>query len=270
MSRSLLSGFAVAALVAAGTSACSMQLGQSTTGDLGRVDFSYGATCFFGCSMDRPVLVGGSERVDVTGQGNAEGVTAASTDPAIAEFNLKRNCSCEQQSGNSATGTTVDAQGKCATGFTKTCDNAVDMRALAAGDTKLELFDAQGSLIDRVTVHVRKASSAEFQQSSNGLANAKTIDQLVVKSGSTVTLSAVLYDADGQQLIARDGVDWGSQDASIAGFPTYKILTPDTVDDSAQDQSDFISVKGVQPGKTTIQLKVPGLAQAVPVTVTGS
>ncbi len=270
MSTRFLSGFALTALVAATTSACSMQLGQSTTGELGHVDFSYGATCFFGCSMDRPVLVGGSERVDVTGPGDAEGVTAASTNPTIAEFNVKRSCGCEQQSGNSASGTTVDAQGQCPSGFTKSCDNAVDMRALAEGDSKLELFDAEGSLIDRVTVHVRKAASAQFQQSSNGLQDAKPIDRLVVKSGSTVTLSAVLYDANGQQLIARDAVDWGSQDASVAGFPTYKILSPDAVDDSAQDQSDFITVQGVQPGKTTIQLKVPGLAQGVPVTVTGN
>lgn len=269
MSRRFLSGLFAAALVAVGTSACSAQLGESTAGELGRVDFSYGASCFFGCSMDRPVLIGAAERVDVTGDGDAQGVTAVSTAPTIATFNLKRSCACEQSSGNSATGMTVDAHGGCPDGFTKSCDNAIDMQALAAGDAKLELLDPQGKLLDRVTVHVRKASSVHFERSTDGLQDARPIDQLVLKSGETVTLSAKLLDADGKPLIARDAVDWGSQDASVAGFPVYQILTPDMVDDSAQGHSDWVTVKGGQPGTTSIQLEVSGLAQAVPVTVTG-
>lgn len=270
MRTRLLPGLMVTALVAAASSACSTQLGQSTTGELGRVDFSYGATCFFGCSMDRPVLVGGSERIDVTGPGDAKGVTAASTDPAIVEFNLKRSCSCDRSSGNSGEGMSTDAQGNCPAGFEKTCDNSVDMQALAQGDAKLQLFDAQGQLLDRVVVHVRKAASAQFQQSDNGLSNSQPIDQLVVKSGNTVTLSAKLLDADGQALIARDAVTWGSQDKSVAGFPVYTLTSQDSVDDSAQGQSDWITVKGVQPGSTHIKVQVPGLTQAVPVTVTGN
>lgn len=264
-----LSLFAAAALLAAGTSACGTQLGESTAGELGRIDFSYGASCFFGCSMDRPVLVGARERVDVTGAGNAQGVTAASSDPSVVEFNLQRSCSCERSSDNSGEGMSTDAQGRCPDEFKKVCTNAVDMHALAKGDAKLELFDAQGQLIDRVGVHVRPARSVRFKQSTNGLQDSRPVDHLVVNSGGTVTLSAELLDADGRQLIARHGVTWSSDDAGVAGFPVYSILTRDSVDDSVEGQSDWVIVKGVQPGTTRIELKVAGLAQAVPVTVTG-
>ncbi len=270
MRTRFLAGLAAVALAAAGTSACSMKLGDSTSGDLGRVDFSYGASCFFGCSLDRPVLVGASERIDLTGPGDAQGVTAVSAEPAIAGFNLKRTCSCEKSSSNSAEGMSTDAQGQCPDGFTKTCDNAVDMQALGAGDAKLELFDPQGQLLDRVTVHVRRASSVQFEQSKNGLQDSQPINQLVVKSGDTVTLSAKLLADDGQQLIARHAVSWGSDNTSVAGFPTYTLLTPDSVEGSTHDQSDWVTVKGVQPGSTQISVKVAGLVQAVPVTVTGN
>ena len=256
--------------LAAGTSACSTQLGESTSGELGRVDFSYGASCFFGCSMDRPVLIGADERVDVTGDGDAPGVSAKSTDPGVVTFKLRRSCACGKSSGSSAEGMSTDAQGNCPASYTKTCDNAVDMQTVAAGDAKLELYDAGGQLIDRVGVHVRPAKSLRFEQQQSGSDQGTPIDQLEVPAGGTATLSAKLFDADGQPLIARHAVTWTSQDPGVAGFPSYSFFKTSPVDDTATDQSDWISVQGVQPGTTSITVQVSGLVQAVPVTVSGT
>ena len=74
----LLAAVAVLALPA-----CSVDLGSSTEGELGRATFSY-SSCFFGCAVDHPVLAGATARVSVAGDGLPE-LTAVSSDVRVLQ-----------------------------------------------------------------------------------------------------------------------------------------------------------------------------------------
>ena len=206
----------LASLLALGALSSACSVGDSTRGDLGRVDFSYGASCFFGCGTDQPVLSESSERIDVTGPGNAEGVSAISLDPATAEIAVRRSCGCEKQiSASEAEGTTLPESGVCPEGFDEVCDNAFDLTTHAAGNVKIELRDAAGDLVDSTTLHVRSADRLELTQLQEGTADETPVSALEVPLGESVELRATAYASD-EKLLGADGFAWKSAEPSIA------------------------------------------------------
>jgi hypothetical protein len=229
-------------------------LGDSTRGDEGRVDFSYGATCFFGCGTDQPVLSASSERIDVTGPGNDEGVSGISLDPAIAELSVRRSCYCEHHSGNSeASASSLPASGVCDAGFDKLCDNALDLVTHAAGDVKIELHDSSGSLIDSTTLHVRSADRIELTRLQNGTTDETSVSSLALMPGESAELRATAYAGD-QKLLGGGGFAWSSSESKVAGFG-LQFFADSPVNTVTADQSGTTTL-AVTAGGATVELPI--------------
>src|ERR1043165_3840758 len=88
----------VVLLLAAVSAACQSDAAfDSSLGELGRVAFRYQRSCFFGCPLAQPLLSGTRERILVTEAGNDRGVRAQTSDSAVAEFAMQRDCYCERE-----------------------------------------------------------------------------------------------------------------------------------------------------------------------------
>ena len=153
-------GVALAVLFVCG---CEKKADESgTRGEYGRVAFNYQRSCFFGCPLEQPLLVGARERITVTGVGDDEHVTVRSNDDQLARFAIERSCFCQR--GDEPSGRFEVAQSAhCEVPFHKHCDNDVLVEALAEGDPDLELRDATSAVLDRVQLRLREAAEAEFE-----------------------------------------------------------------------------------------------------------
>lgn len=251
--------WALAAVLGLGAGGCSLKLGDSTSGEIGRVNFAYTTDCLFGCSMNRSLIIGSHATISVSGVGNDSGVTAASGAPAVASFKVERACWCDQ-SGDASTSTyDVGQKQSCPAGWSKDCQNTIDVTALGTGDAELELNDATGNLIDRTPVHVRAPKSASFEQDFS------SAGAFQVEVHESTTILARFTDADGRDMIATDGVTWSLGDPSVAELsPTALFSSPVA---SPAELGNEVELTGARTGKTQLELRVGALTRSVPVTV---
>jgi hypothetical protein len=243
----------VAALGALLASACNVHLGDSTTGDKGTVAFQYtGWSCFFGCDTSTPLLVGTKQRISVSGR-NADdaGVTAKSKDPAVATFEVARNCSCEQSDANGTTMTSTNEDGTCRTGFSMRCENEVTVSAIAPGETGLELLTKDGAIIDETTIVVDRARSATIHD-SQGVEIGPTVS---MHEGDDVHLAVRLLDSKGKQMLADEGVRWDIE-GTAASSGSCLLCT-----------SDETSLLGPELGRSTVTMAAPGVRSSFVVSV---
>ncbi len=236
--------------------------GNSTEGDLDRVQFSYGASCFFGCGLDEALLEGSTERIDVTGPGDAAGVQARSGSPEVATFEVSRSCACTREGPNWSEGHSIGLDGVCDDGWAKECNNAIHVSAHQQGDAVLTLVDAGGAIVDRATVRVRAARELRFVQLVDGQSEHPTVNELSLTAGETRTVSVEVFDADGERLLARDGLRWSTSDAAVVGFPTFSAPAADPGHDRAT-----VSLQGLAPGSASLGAAAGDAGAALPVNV---
>jgi hypothetical protein len=224
--------------------ACSFDLGDSTTGERGAVEFEYsGWSCLFGCDMKQPLLTGTEQTISVDGaQSDNAGVAAASTNPRVANFSVRRSCSCEKSDEEGTTYMSSKENG-CPADFRQVCDNLIEVHALAPGEAGLELRASDGSLIDRTTVHVASAASVTL----HGDDGAEIGDSMSMKQGDNVLVTARIIDSEGRQLLADKGVTW-----TIAGSAVKSgwCLFCD---------SDSTQLQAVAPGTATVGMHASGV-----------
>ena len=116
-------------------------LGTETEGDKAVVKFAYsGRDCVFGCALDRAALQGSAVNVSVSGPFD-ERTKARSSDPAIAKI-ATQEISCSED---------------------KTCTISLSIETTLAGDPKLEIIGASGSLVDSAVLHVRPAARIDVK-----------------------------------------------------------------------------------------------------------
>jgi hypothetical protein len=236
--------------------------GESTEGELGRVQFSYGASCLFGCGLDEALLEGSTERIDVTGPGDAGGIQARSDSTEVASFQVSRSCACTREGPNWSEGHSVAVDAACDDGWVKECNNAIHVSAHSEGDTRLTLLDAQGAIVDSATVRVRRAQEVRFAQVLDGHNERPEISGLSLAVGETRTVSVQVFDADGQQLLARDGLSWSTSDAAVVAFPTFVAPEAEPGHDRA-----IVSLQGMASGTATLSVVASGRTGVLPVNV---
>ncbi len=235
---------------------CNPELGDQTKGELGNVEFSYHESCFFGCSLDQPVLRGSTERISVTGPGNQSDVVASSSAPEIASFSSSRFCDCERSAGNEAEGYSASPDTTCQSGFQLVCDNYFAVKTGTVGDAKIELRDATGNLIDRTTVHVRDAHEIRFGRIPAAGGEAEEIATLELAAGESAELIAHPYADDGAQLLGEHGFVWQVADPAVAGFDYFD----ESVAAKAPDDARIVHVRAVASGQTTLSVGAGGAA----------
>lgn len=251
------SRFVVLLLAAVGAACQSDAAFDSSLGELGRVAFRYQRSCFFGCPLAQPLLSGTRERILVTGAGNDKGVRAKSSDSAVAEFALQRDCYCEPE-GDSGGRIEVDEDARCEAPRTKSCENQILVQAKAAGDAELELRDSRGAVIDRTVVLVREAESARFRGTLASQLGPREATSFELREGETLNLELTLFDARGRALLAPEGVHWRSSDASVVRVTAF-LKSGGAELEAGLD----IVLLGGAVGEAEIAVEVPGLDAAV-------
>lgn len=248
-----------AALAAAGCEKQETVDGQ--LGELGRIEFTYTRSCFFGCLLDQPLLAGTREAIRLEGEaGSAPKLSVRSTDDAVADFALARQCYCEREDTTGRIDVALD--GACEEPWHMTCENTVKVLALAAGDAKVEVLDNDKALIDRVTVHVKEADRARFFGTLPDALGEEAGDSFSLAAESRLELRLELYDEDGIELLAPEGVTWRITDPSVATLSAFLIGAGDEII-AGRD----IVVETLAAGDTSIEVDVPGLTAAIDVEV---
>lgn len=230
---------------------CGLELGESTDGELGVVEFSYTAY-FFGCGLHKGVAPGSTARISVSDPADVEGLEVSSTNAGVASFDIERSCYCEQSDGNEALGTSVREDQSCESGWTKRCNNTIVMEAIAEGDAKLELRTAEGALLDRVVVHVRLPHFVTFEDTN----------ELVVPIHESRHVRVTLSDAEGEEVLVSDGMHWSTGDKKVAGFEElFSSLDDERV------AGPSVTVCAIGEGTTELRVRMGQAESVIPVRV---
>jgi len=243
-------------------SACVKQVHHTgTVGDQGNVEFNYqGAGCFFGCPLEQPLLVGTRTTISLSDEGDVKGLEVRASKPSIADFAVERACKCIRKDGSGGE-LQVSETGSCSGLWTKHCDNTLQVQANAKGTTALELLDAKGKEIDRVDVIVHEAASATILATYPDKLGKQEVSDLSLTPDESVQLEASLYDADGLELLAPEGVHWAVDDDSVA------IVTAFLKSGKELDDGTGVGVQAKAAGKTSLTMSVPGLDRTLGVDV---
>ncbi|MDD9932563.1 MAG: hypothetical protein OXT09_03120, partial [Myxococcales bacterium] len=181
--------------------------GAGTVGEEGEVEFSFQRSCFFGCPLEQPLLVGARERIEVSDAGDGEGVEVRVSDPEVLEVALSRDCFCERRDDRPGR-LDIAEDGSCdERAWRKHCDNNIDVEALAAGESFVILEGPDGE-IDRAEVLVREADRAEFEAIFPDQLGTHELESLELGAEDRVEVEVFLYEENGLKLLAPEGVTW--------------------------------------------------------------
>jgi hypothetical protein len=170
----------------------SFELGTETAGELRHVTFAYqtGRGCFFGCSLQSPMLRGTQEIVSADGPLSLSGATVSIEPKGVVQL------------GDIDSRPTGDGRQVL----------SLPVSAIGVGETRLSITDAKGALIDRVTLRVDDAArvSAEWavmvpdpKLGSTEKNWTTSTDVQLSRQNGVIDFSA--YDAGGRQLQAARG-----------------------------------------------------------------
>jgi hypothetical protein len=243
-------------------SACAKNAHHSgTVGDKGEVEFNYqGAGCFFGCPLEQPLLVGTHTTITVSDAGDVHGLRVEASKPSVADFAVERACKCVRKDGNGGE-LMVAENGSCTGLWEKHCDNTLLVQTKAQGKTLLELRDGKGVLIDQVEVIAHEAASAAIEATYPDRLGKVEVSDLMFHPDETVQLEASLYDSDGLELLAPEGVHWAVDDDSIA------IVIAFLKSGKELDDGTGVGVQSKAEGMTSLTLTVPGLQRTLGIDV---
>lgn len=245
-------------LVAAGCEKKETVEGQ--LGELGRVQFTYARSCFFGCLLEQPLLVGTRETIRVTDAGNDPRVKARTEDDEVIELAVERQCHCKREDTTGQIDIALD--GTCEEPWFMSCENLIQVGALQAGDALLELRDGSDALVDRITVHVEEADHARFFGTLPNALGERDDDTFELPVDSRLELRVELYDEQGLELLAPEGVTWRVADPEVATISAFLSGEGAQVEAGRE-----IVVDTHDPGETTVEVEVPGLTAEVTVEV---
>lgn len=234
---------------------------EGTVGNEGEVEFNYqGAGCFFGCPLEQPLLVGTQTSIAVSDPGDVHGLQVKASKPAVADFAVERACKCVRKDGNDGE-LMVSENGSCTGIWAKHCDNTVLVQTKARGTTLLELRDGKGALIDEVEVIAHEAARATIEATYTNRLGKVEVSDLMLQADDTVQLEASLYDADGLELLAPEGVHWAVDDDSIA------IVIAFLKSGKELDDGTGVGVQAKAEGMTSLTMTVPGLQRTLAIDV---
>jgi hypothetical protein len=231
-------------------------------GELGRIEFTYTRSCFFGCLVDQPLLVGTRETMRLEGEaGSAPKLSVRSTNDSVADFGLERQCFCEREGTTGRIDVALD--GMCEEPWQLICENTVQVGALEAGEAKVEVLSENDSVIDRVAVHVKEADRARFFATLPDEVGEQAGDSFSLAAESRLELRLELYDEDGIELLAPEGVTWRVTDPGAATLDAFLVGSGEEVI-AGRD----IVVETLTAGETSVEIDVPGLTAAIDIEIT--
>lgn len=233
---------ALTCLTLSALAGCGFELGEDTTGDRGRLEFSYTEECLFGCSVRQPMMAGSTEEIRVTGKRVRRGeVTVESSNESVLTFVGERRCDED------------------------TCSALVDVTAHAPGEAELIVRDTDGDLVDRVTIEVRAPASFDIEASVETSANFTAGTEFSMRTGQTLFMRTTVRDADGEQLRVSSGLVWKIETPELAQFNEWErdpegkeFLNPD---------DDDMQLEATAAGEVIVVVSAEDVEQSFSITV---
>jgi hypothetical protein len=225
-----------------------------TGGKDGKADFSYdsGNGCLFGCDTSKPLMLGTTETLTVSGL-PATGGSLESSAPGIAGVTSQTvQYQCNSHTATSATSSPGSADAPCPNGGTKAAYITASVTALQAGHATFDVRKADGSLFDSLDVVVGTPAKLQIIDVSN-----KTVTSLTVTRGSETDVSVLALDSGGGQLQASSGFTFEVADPTIADLREhdFTLLSP------------ALPVHGDSAGTTSITVSAGSATTSLAVTV---
>jgi hypothetical protein len=230
---------------------------EGTLGDKGRVAFQYRQGCFFGCPIGQPLLAGSHQTIEVSDPGDVEGASVRSSDDAIAEFALERECFCERDEDDDGR-IPIALDADCERPRHKRCHNQILVLGHGDGDAVLELLDATDHVLDSIRVLVREPASAEFSASFPDVLGSVRGTEFDLAVDERVGFQVALHDEQGRELLASDGVTWSVGDPEMATLSGFLIASSDRIEDGVE-----VTVEALSPGETPLTVETAGFEDAV-------
>ncbi len=248
-------------------SGCSLDLGSSTTGEEGHVAFAYSDSCFFGCAVDKPILVGAKARISITGAELPE-IDARSEDETVLTVTTDKSYTCCVTSGSSTSCASSSKTAVCAEGHTKSVSQTLVVTTHADGSTRVVLVDAAGHRVDALRLEVRKPSTVTLRIVDEG--GSHDVSELVMKTADVASIDPLVRDLDGRELHAPNGISLGISDPSVASFqdPSFIFANPNglaTIERGGFGTAPKLRAKSV--GTATLRVITKGSETKFPVTV---
>jgi hypothetical protein len=92
----------------------------------------------------------------VEGPGADLAIDVASSNDAVATFDVRRFCTCRSEDRDDRyTIRSITPKQTCAASEERRCENLVTAFAHSAGDTELVVLDSKGKMLDKAPVRVR-------------------------------------------------------------------------------------------------------------------
>jgi hypothetical protein len=223
---------------------CSIKLGDTTDGQSGKATFAYeGQSCFFGCAVERSIMVGSSEPISIKGKdGSLPAVSIEVENTEIARV-TDTSHSCCTKTQNSEACTTASDETPCQSGQERT--SSLRLQALHPGSTKLVLR-RDGDVYDQIPISV--ASPARIEVKTAGSPDGAS--SIVLQIGHMYGVSARAFGADGQELQATTGFQGGIDDLKVAGFAD--LFSKPSATASISNELFATEVVAIGPGSTKL------------------
>ncbi len=253
----LVSAFAFFALTA-----CSLEpfeLGSETKGANGKLSFHYTSSqCGFGCSLDRPVVLGAMITVQTTGGDPQVRYDVRLASPDMGTVVHTESCMCTHTLGSgSSESHAVDPVTACASAEKKTCVHSADIQTKGTGDVTLLVVDAAGATVDSVGFAVRPAERIDATVRVNGAEVQKASDGTYpARAGDHISVHSVVYAGTTPMVFTKHGL--------IPQYSDVGVLSSAGDTGGATDVEESIA-KG--PGQATLTMQAHGADAMVNVRV---
>jgi hypothetical protein len=251
--------FVLLLLLVVANPGCEPRGRDAALGELGNVELSYRRSCFFGCTLAQPLLLGTREEIALSARGDDETRSVKSDAEDVAEFALDRTCYCERDSPDDRI--EIDEDASCKAPRKKRCEALVGVLARGEGEATLTLLDEAGRTLERGTVYVREAKSARFRV-EYPMELGGVVERIELEPGQKAEVELRLYDADGVWLLAPEGVLWHSDSADVAQVTAFLIGGGKDVLAGSN-----VTVEAKAQGNAELGIDVPGLATTIPIHV---
>lgn len=173
---------------------CGCSLGDSTTGDRGRLEFQHSdlLSCVLGCELS-PFVVGAEADVEVHGLNSDREYEVESTDEDVFDAEL--------------------------------FGDRIELHALGAGQAELRVLDGRGRLVDNTTIEVAVEADVELRVWLRAEPEELRLEpepgddrRWRLRVGDSVNFGRTLFDADGRELIDEGALSWSSSNPDVLEY----------------------------------------------------
>jgi hypothetical protein len=224
--RSLRSAFAASLLLS--LAGCfDLDLSNTTDGDDDELSFGLEGNefleCLFGCPIDRGFVVGTVGRVRIFDSDPDERISVRLASAKSGSVTLVESFSCAAEDGSSRA---VQFRERCRPGETHNVVRGADIVATRAGGLDLEVLDADGDVIDALSLLAEMPTTiAVIGSSGQIIGRFPGTERLPVAPSSTTEIELAFEDEDGELLYFSDFVTGlVSDDPGVASVTTAASL----------------------------------------------